>query len=151
MIGYKLNSPKLMPLLQWKVLVWSDRCRFERRLRINRKRLERLRPERVLELFRSSLAAAWKAFKQRRLRQPCVSIPSILLQYLLNYNILLPEFYDLSGTFIKRPRENSNLLLRSNCQTKEKLGKMQPPSLTFGNFFGYSFGLTKVSIWLLIL
>ena len=41
-MGYKLATlPNwMMPLLQWKVLVWRDHCRFERRLRINRKRLE---------------------------------------------------------------------------------------------------------------
>mgnify|MGYP006964542678 CR=1 FL=1 len=49
-MGYKLATlPNwMMPLLEWKVLVWRDHCRFERRLRSNRIRLESLRPERVL-------------------------------------------------------------------------------------------------------
>ena len=36
---------------------------------------------------------------------------------------------------MKRPRENLNLLMRSDRQTKEKLPKMQLPTLTFGLSF----------------
>lgn len=110
-MGYKLDSPKLMPLLEWKVLVWRDRCRFERRLRINRKRLGSLWPERVLgtlqvffgcclESVQTAAITSTMCFnpqyskkkKERKNLQGAniyINIFNILLWYLLYCNIMI--------------------------------------------------------------